>query len=67
MSPYFEDKTLSFPLILNNKLSLLVENDECADDARHPADAGKDEYNQEGAASPVDNRQRRKDDGQDNT
>ena len=63
MSPYFEDKTLSFPLILNNKLSLLVENDECADDAGHPADAGKDEYNQERAASPVDNRQRREDDG----
>lgn len=63
MSPYFEDKTLSFPLILNNKLSVLVENDECADDAGHPADAGKDEYNQEGAASPVDNRQRRENDG----
>ena len=50
-------------MILNNKLSVLVENDECADDARHPADAGKDEYNQEGAASPVYNRQRREDDG----
>ena len=41
----------------------LVEDDERADDAGHPADGGKDQHNQEGAAALVDNRQRREDDG----
>ena len=43
--------------------SVFFEDDQCPDDAGHPADAGKDEHNQEGAAALVDNRQRRKDDG----
>ncbi len=43
---------------------VLVEDDQCADDARHPSDAGEDEDDEHGPAPAVDDGQRREKDGE---
>jgi hypothetical protein len=44
-------------------LSVLVEDDECGDDAGHPAGAGEDENDKYRPAPTVKHRQRREDNG----
>ena len=46
---------------------VLVQYDECADDARHPSCAGEDEDDKHGPASAVDDGQRREKDGEEDT
>ena len=45
-------------------LSVFVEDDQCADNARHPPATGEDKDNQHGPAPAVDNGQRREEDGE---
>ena len=44
--------------------SVFVEDDQCADNARHPPAAGEDKDNQHGPAPAVDNGQRREKDSE---
>ena len=46
---------------------VLVEDDQRADDARHPSGAGEDEDDEHGPASAVDDGQRREKDGEEDT
>ena len=43
---------------------VLVEDDQCADNARHPSGAGEDEDDEHGAAPAVDDGERREKDGE---
>ena len=44
---------------------VLVEDDQCGDDARHPSCAGEDEDDEDGPAALVDDGEGREDDGED--
>ena len=46
---------------------VLVQYDQCADDARHPSGAGEDEDDEHGPAPAVDDGQRREKDGEEDT
>ena len=45
-------------------LSVLVQDDQCADNARYPPAEGKEEHNDHRPAPAVDNGQRREKDGE---
>ena len=45
-------------------LSVFVQDDQCADNARHPSGAGEDEDDEHGAAPAVDDGERREKDGE---
>ena len=47
--------------------SVLVEDDECGDDARHPSNAGKEENNEHRPAPAVDDGEGRENDGEEDT
>ena len=46
---------------------IFVQDDQCADDARHPSGAGEDEDDEDGPAPAVDDGQRREKDGEEDT
>lgn len=48
-----------------HSLFVLVEDDQCADNARHPSCAGENEDYEDGPAPAVDDGQRREEDGED--
>lgn len=51
-------------LILLMILSVFVQDDQCADNARHPPAKGKQEHNEHRPAPAVDNGQRREENGE---